>query len=313
MGVDGAPTAPYGKAWARSVARYDDAGHEVERSYFGRDDKPIAVEGAARWTADYEHGRPVDTRYFGPTGAPSSGPLGCARVVRTFDRRGHVLEMVALDGSDKPTATLEGWASYRATFDDAGNETERAYFGTDRRLVETRLGFARASARYDEAGHVKERAWFGADEKPVAVDGVARWVAEFDEWGHELSKRWFSADGRAVLNDGFARRTHAYDRHGREIEVAYFGVDGRPLAVGTDTGAIAVGRGGWATRRTTFDGDGRRTRVVYLGADDVAMVTDAGYAQVDTRYDRTGAIVEPVLHCAPRRRSACRPARTPRR
>jgi serine/threonine protein kinase len=292
MGVDGAPLTPYGKSWARSVSRYDDAGHEVERSYFGRDDKPVSVEGAARWTADYEHGRPVDTRYFGPMGAPSNGPLGCARVRRTFDRRGHVLETVALDGSDKPTMTNDGWASYRATFDDAGNETERAYFGTDRRLVETRLGFARASARYDDAGHVKERAWFGADEKPVAVDGVARWVAEFDEWGHEVSKRWFSADGRAVLNDGFARRTHTYDRHGRETEIAYFGVDGRPLAVGTDSGAIAVGRGGWATRRATYDGDGRRTRVVYLGADDVAMVTDAGYAQVDTRYDEQGREAE---------------------
>jgi serine/threonine protein kinase len=292
FGPDDALVVPYGKVWAHAVSRFDDAGHEVERSYFGRDDKPVLVDGASRWTAEYQHGRATDTRYFGPNGAPIEGALGCPRVLRTFDRRGHLLEVAARDSFDKPALTFDGWASYRSTFDDAGNETERAYFGLDRRLVETRLGFARTISRFDDAGRMKERAWFGADEKPVAVDGVARWVAELDEWGHELSKRWFLADGRAAMKEGFARRTHTYDRHGREIEIAYYDADGRLSAVGTDSGGIAVGRGGWAMRRTAYDDDGRRTRVVYFGADGVALVTDAGFAQVDTRYDEQGREVE---------------------
>ncbi len=225
----------------RIRGEHDERGNEIEYTFFGPGDVPIAPAGHHRSTARYDardrtteqvlfgldgstlirtvmghdaRGNQIDESYFGPDGTPIA-PEGPHRITARYDARNRLIAQVrfALDNS-----------TMKQTYDGRGNKIEQGFFGPGDKPIAPGE-FHRFTAQYDAHAIVIEANFFDADGKPTPVwnnevaHGFHRFTTHADELGNMREKRLFDSNFRVHLK---------FDEHARITEEIWHDAEGKP-------------------------------------------------------------------------------------
>ena len=202
FGVDGQPIAPSdGCAIVRM--KYDPRGNQIERACFDTRGQP-AVDtsvGSHKTVRAYDdHGRSIESKFFGVDGRPCLVSNGFAIVRLTHDPRGNLAEARSFGVDGQPCTVAEGYAIVRMKYDERGNQIERACFDTqDRPALDTSLGSHKTVQSYDLHGRITETRYFGVDGLPCIVSGGYAIVRmKYDERGNPIERSFFDTLDRPI-------------------------------------------------------------------------------------------------------------------
>ena len=288
-GVNGKPCLTK-SGYAKTTAKYDELGHQIEWACFDTLDKPAIdqARGNHMWRQAYDaRGNVLETSYHGIDDKPCLIKDGYAKATAKYDELGHQIEWACFDTLDKPTIDQTvGNHMWRQAYDARGSIAETSYYGIDDKLCVTKSGYARVSAKYDDLGHQIEWACFDTLGKPT-IDGTYgnhMWRQMYDARGNILETSYHGIDDKPCLTkSGYAKSTAKYDDCGHQIEWACFDTLGKP--------AIDEALGNHMSR-TVYDAIGNALETSYHGVDGKLLVAKNGYAKTRAKYDDFGHQIE---------------------
>jgi YD repeat-containing protein len=208
------PVAGRGR-YATVRRRFDSRGHELERSFFDADDRPVAslADGAAVVRTRYDDdGRALETSYHDAAGKPVLGRPGHARLVRTYDRRGHLLTAAHLGIDGKPTLSSDHVASRRYTYDEEGQVTEEQVLGPEGQPWSSlEQGNGSRRVRRDPVRGITETEYTGEGGRPVASRAGCMKNRVIRRPGKEVVYECVGPDGRVIKPEPYpAAATELY-------------------------------------------------------------------------------------------------------
>ena len=239
--------------------RYDVAGNELERRYFGSAEKPMLKDQHHQWR-------------------------------RAYNEQGKVIEAAYFDTQAKPLLHKDGYHLWRARYDEHGNQLEETYFGLQNEPVLHQDNYQRWNARYDEYGNQLEKSYFGLQGEAVLLRGTGYHLvhSQFDANGNEIDLSYFGLQGEPVVNNvGYHYWRRKYDVHGNVIESAVFGLRGEPVLDGNTGHHIA---------RTLYDERGNALEWSYFGLKSEPVLHREGYHRLQNKYDAHNNRVEALMY-----------------
>jgi hypothetical protein len=184
---------------------YDERGYCIAWEECGVDGKRCLVKnGYAKTTARYnERGNEVEWACFGLRDEPTIDQVfGNHMLKNTYDERGYRIgcEYYGVDG--KPCLTKNGYAKVTAKYDERGDEIEEAWFNESGNPIASN-GVAKWTKNYDENGHATVMTYFDANGKLTDAQIYIAAVVpggQADAAGLLVGDVLVSYDGKAVLS-----------------------------------------------------------------------------------------------------------------
>lgn len=295
--------------------RYDDLGHELERSYFDEKNAPCeALGGFARRVYTYDdNGHLRSERYYNITNALTN-VNGTAGTDYVCDERGNVIvERPVSTSGTLAAGKLE--AHYK--YDKYDNCTETSLFENGKPAV-CGLGYHRASNVYNSRNLVTETAYYDTDGRPCVLKqkGYAKMTREYDKRGNCVKRCYFGVNGEAVVGDeGCSITTCEYDVFGNVTRECFFGTDGKPtdpkkmcpvaiaqydkhnniilIAAQDGNGKYIINPNtGWAIARMEYDNRSNKLSEAFFNEDDKPMNGSNGCHKTTYKYDLNGHVTE---------------------
>ena len=248
-------------------------------------------------------------RYRDQQGKAALGLDKAVAQKRKYDDRGNIVEMLSLDGNDRPMNDEVGNAYMRMAYDSADNMIAAEAFDEREAPVMVTSGYAKSRYEYDAYGMETARAYFDERNAPVAIRaGWHRRVQKRDgDGGHASEERYYGVDGEravdqngcaafrfsydsrgnlkksiclgphlnpALTANGYSILTLEHDDHDQLVEWRYWDADGKPV----------LHRDGLHRASAEFDKNGNRTRVTFFDVDGRLAAKEDGYASWTTAY-----------------------------
>ena len=186
--------------YAKTTAKYDERGNEVEWACFGLRDEPTIDQSVGNHmvknTYD-ERGYCITWEEYGVDGKRCLVKNGYAKTTAEYDKRGNEVEWACFGLRDEPTMDqVFGNHMVKNTYDERGYKIGLEYYGLDGKPCLTKNGYAKVAAKYNERGDEIEEAWFDESGNPLATNGVAKWTKNYDENRHATVLTYYDADGK---------------------------------------------------------------------------------------------------------------------
>ena len=288
FGLDGKPCPTRQGYWGMLIAK-DANGNRTIREFLGKDGELVAgdTDGEAGCRTKFDAaGHELMREYYGIDRKPLLSSGGWARFEKSYDVRGNVTSAIYFDAEGNVLLwhKKDKYAYHVSEFDPNGKEVSRRYYGTDRRpcrVAGEEYGWNR---KYDAFGRVVETAWVGPDGDPTMGDcHVAKARFEYDARGYLKTKSYFDLNGRPTLHrDGNAGCRYEYDDRGNETHREFFGQDGKLKAIEMS------GLAGWDA---SFDANGKECFRRNFGTDRQPVCNDEGWATRSAKYDSNGRLL----------------------
>ena len=188
---------------------YDEQGRPVERANYDSAGKPLNnSDGVALVRTGYTNltdSTLTTESYFDASNQPVEEKSdGVHQRVRTFDKRGFLIDDAYFDVSDDPTSTQEdGVHERRYTYDDRGNEISEEFFGVDGKPTnEKGPDFAKVIYKYDDKDRVIEKEYFGDDGAPQVIPtvGAAMIRQSYNKFGQLVRREFFDGQGHPSMH-----------------------------------------------------------------------------------------------------------------
>ena len=204
----------------------DAKGNNLERSFFGTDEKPVLVtpEGYFRTTALYDaHNNVLANSYFGINGKPAVINDGYASIKFVRDAAGNETEETYYGPDGKPTVANVGCFRYVQTVDALGFVTSAGCRGLDNTPTVNRYGYAFATFINIENGSRLQANFYGTDHQPTLAPGFFESRMEYDHSNRLTSVQYLNAAGKLVVATlaGVARLTTTYGPDGKPQTLAF--------------------------------------------------------------------------------------------
>jgi len=280
---------------------YDDDGLPSETRYRSGTGKPRPDnEGifGRRFRPD-DHGLPRSESFLDPEDKPMLHPGGFARVDRTWNAQGDLLETAYFDGQGKPVQAFFPFfslAKSRTAHDADGNPTRRETLDLDGKVTNLSV------MEYDGRGHLRfeenrtPAAAPGGEEKPVVRNGYARREYGYDGDGNCTRLANFDAERKPLRIRGLgceALGPH-YDKYGRVTEVDFFDAAGNPAPPFRDPLRFRL-RGDEVKVKLRYNDRGQVVEKTAVGPDGAPALDAWGAARTTYEYNDDGRLTEEAL------------------
>jgi hypothetical protein len=170
-GVNGEPVLSKADRYHGLEIEYDEQGNPIVMTVFGKDGKPMSLDGYATVKSAYDsRGKVTQRRFYGVNGEPVfSQEDGYHGFLAEYDEQGNKIAETYLGKDGKPMSLADGYATVKSAYDSRGNVTQKRFYGVNGEAVVSKKdryhGF---NAQYDEQGN-RTVTYVGKDGKPIVL------------------------------------------------------------------------------------------------------------------------------------------------
>jgi len=268
--------APRGQ-FARWTIRYEPHGREIERAWFGANNKPFeTIWGFARRVREYSNDT-VSDFYFDAEGEATLHRDGYASSFLWVVRKPTISAQVMAfkDAANNMVFHRDGYAAWTKSIEPSGVFYAQA---DDRaQKVVGREGFASWKGKADDQGRLTEQEFFGQNDEPInARCGYAKVVRIFGPQSDSVRMTYFVVDGRGKL----IPIQLTFDTQGEALRPAYLeNADKEVKQLDQNSGGV------WQVRS---DERGNRVSVIYLDSAGRPALHPHGFHQWRAEFDADG-------------------------
>lgn len=302
--------------YARCEYKYDDNGNRISTRYFGRDNRPILVDGiAGKDMVRDRRGNILEETQVGADGKLANGKL---KIKRKYDDYGNETEYSLYDRNDKAALNSDNIHMAKTDYDSNNQEIMEAYYGVDGLpTISSKTGSHKIEKEYDEFGNVIKQSYYGTDGKRIKnsagysfstqqhdvfgnivrqcfydvngeycdlKDYVPIGICTYDKWGNMVYLAAQDKDEKFVVHpqNNFAISRMEYDSHDHLIKTSYFDEKDKPMLGGPNKIHAEV---------NDYDSKDHLISESYLGVDGKPMLLN-GISTIRYQYDENGNLTE---------------------
>lgn len=238
---------------------FDELGFLKNKCYFDKDQEPVELDGASKFSFAYDrfgnvtresfyNVNDVLTLYIDEYASKYQkyddknnliciakydtgdkllfDDSGIGKLVYQYDNNGNIIEHKNLDGYDFPVRSDYGGSIRRISIDKSATETKQTWtnFSHKMQADTSKLGVAISTYTYDIRGNLLKQSFNGPENKLVAVqEDVATFRYKYDEHNNKIETKYFNIEEElAIGNQGVSINEYDYSTDNRLMERRYY-------------------------------------------------------------------------------------------
>lgn len=302
--------------YAKVVYTYDENGNMNSSRYFGKDGKPVIIDGyigvdyindtsgntlsskhigmdgrlaEGRLEGKYEYDRNGNVTTFAVYnrhGEPALNKNDIHKITYKYNSHNQQIEEACFDCSGNPTIDSKTGASIvKYEYDNSGNSIRTIYLGTDGKPIKNRDGYSSSKQEYDAFGNVIKQFFYDTNSQLCDIsDYIPIGICEYDTWGRMTYIASKDKHDKFYVNPNFnfAIKRMEYDRHDNLTKESYFDANDKPMMGGEDNVHI---------KTSEYNPKDQLIAEAYYDTNNNPCLIN-GLAKITYKYDEDGNVTE---------------------